>query len=349
MLNTALKIKTFDRLNANESEYAALNAFTNRIRAEQWPEDPPVKLEQTVRNFRFIPPFRDLTMWLARQGNEIVARAQIMIMRTEDNQHLADFHVDVLPELRRQGLAKQFLGFIAEVAQKEKRRLLITDTDSAIPAGEAAMNRLGGRMGIASHTNQLDLARLDRNLIRSWQERACERADDFELGLWDGPYPEEELESIIKLIEVMNTEPHGELEVEDWHLTPERLRQEEEARLKRKVERWAMYARDRKTGQFAGFTEVYWNPEQPENLQQAGTGVFPEYRSKGLGRWLKAAMIEHVLRDRPYVKRIRTGNANSNAPMLKINHELGFKPYKSWTTWQVDLDRVLEYLGMNPK
>ena len=26
--------------------------------------------------------------------------------------------------------------------------------------------------------------------------------------------------------------------------------------------------------------------------------------------------------------------------MLSINRELGFKPYKSWTTWQVALDRV---------
>jgi hypothetical protein len=30
--------------------------------------------------------------------------------------------------------------------------------------------------------------------------------------------------------------------------------------------------------------------------------------------------------------------------MLKINYELGFKPYKTWTTWQVELERVLEYL-----
>ncbi|MBI3460811.1 hypothetical protein HY009_07770, partial [Candidatus Acetothermia bacterium] len=75
----------------------------------------------------------------------------------------------------------------------------------------------------------------------------------------------------------------------------------------------------------------------------------PKYRNKGLGRWLKAAMLEKVLRERPQVKRLRTGNANSNGPMLKINHELGFKPYKSWIDWQVELDKALAYLGINRK
>jgi GNAT superfamily N-acetyltransferase len=114
--------------------------------------------------------------------------------------------------------------------------------------------------------------------------------------------------------------------------------------VRRKVERWTLFAREKATGKIAGYTEVYWNPERPENLSQADTAVFEEYQGRGLGRWLKAAMIDKVLRERPQVKRIRTGNADSNAAMLKINTEMGFKPYKSWKNWQIELDKVWEYL-----
>ncbi|MEM7738359.1 MAG: GNAT family N-acetyltransferase, partial [Deinococcota bacterium] len=60
--------------------------------------------------------------------------------------------------------------------------------------------------------------------------------------------------------------------------------------------------------------------------------------------WLKAAMIQRVLSERPAIKHIDTGNANSNAAMLAINQQLGFKPYKSETVWQLDISRLRAYL-----
>jgi GNAT superfamily N-acetyltransferase len=340
-----VKISAFDRINASASEYAAFHEFVNRVRAESWPEDPPATLEKTINDWKFIPPYRDLRAWVAWDKNKIIARSQIGVMRTPENQHLADFDVFVLPEWRGNQIAKRLLRHVVEVAQAENRRLLQTHTDSAIPSGETAVKRLGARMGLASLTNQLNLAALDKNLIRSWREQGEKRADEFEIGLWKGPFPEEELSKIIPLLEVMNTEPRENLEMEDWKLTPELVRQEEASHAKRKVERWVVYVRDRKTREFAGFTEIYWNPAEPETLYQGGTGVLPTYRNKGLGRWIKATMLEKVLQERPSVKRVRTGNANSNAPMLKINNELGFKPYKSWVDWQVETDKVFQYLN----
>ena len=38
-------------------------------------------------------------------------------------------------------------------------------------------------------------------------------------------------------------------------------------------------------------------------------------------------------------------NLDANAPMLKINYELGFKPYTSDAWWQIELDGVQQYLN----
>jgi len=51
------------------------------------------------------------------------------------------------------------------------------------------------------------------------------------------------------------------------------------------------------------------------------------------------------LEERPQVRRIRTGNAYVNEPMLKLNRELGFRPYRSMYIWQVDVSRVRAYLN----
>ena len=99
------------------------------------------------------------------------------------------------------------------------------------------------------------------------------------------------------------------------------------------------------TEKFAGYTEVVWNPNRPEIISQGMTGVFPDYRNKGLGRWLKAVMLDRILTRRPQAKFVRTENADMNAPMMKINTELGFKPYIAESIWQVETEVVSKYLA----
>ena len=56
-----------------------------------------------------------------------------------------------------------------------------------------------------------------------------------------------------------------------------------------------------------------------------------------------------MLKERPQVKYVRTGNADSNAAMLKINTELGFKPYTADALWQVTLQQAVDYLQSHPE
>ena len=206
------------------------------------------------------------------------------------------------------------------------------------------MNTLGAEKAMAGHTNQLVLAELDHALLTEWQSPA--RSEGFTLDFWTGPPPEADLEALAALTSVAaNTLPRDALDMEDMKITGEQMRQMEASMLASGSERWTLAARQTATGSFAGFTEVYWNPNRPQIVIQGGTGVCPEYRNHGLGRRLKAVMLGKILAERPLVRFVRTGNADSNGPMLRINHALGFKPYLSTTEWQVPTEKVLAYLN----
>jgi GNAT superfamily N-acetyltransferase len=209
------------------------------------------------------------------------------------------------------------------------------------------MSRMGATKGLESHIHQLRLSEFNHALGQQWIARGNEHAGAFELGCWSGGYPEEELEAIAALYEVMNQQPRDQLTVDDVHVTPAQLRQMEHYARANGSEQWTMYVRDQASSTLAGFTEVRWNPQRPEIVQQGNTGVFPVYRNKGLGRWLKAAMVHKIVREHPEIRFIRTSNADSNGAMVKINEELGFKPYMATCLWQVETEQAGNYLARN--
>ncbi len=346
-MDTTPTIEPLDLKTASDAELALVHDFFSKMRAERHPDDPPIPFAENLARWRRLPPFIHLTGYAAWNPDHtaIVGLGTVVIVNMEENRHLAQVELEVLPAYRRRGLGKQLLGLLAEAADREGRSLMLVGTHGRIPAGEAFMERLGAHKGLESHTNQLDLRDLDRGLLQRWLDQAAGQADDFELGLWDGEYPADQLDEIAALYEVMNSQPRGTLQAEDIHFTPEQIRQMQGQILATGADHWTLYVRDRASGALAGFTDVVWNPSRPELLQQGNTGVFPQYRNRGLGRWLKAAMLDKVLRERPQVRYVRTHNADSNAAMLRINHELGFQPYSSSATWQVETARALDYAG----
>jgi GNAT superfamily N-acetyltransferase len=345
-MNTNYTVQPFDILGASQAEYAALNKHINLIRRERLPDDPPISLDETINWLHNIPQYMLVKAWVVKHltSEDIIAEGMVQMLNMEENQHLAQFDIHVQPAFRRLGIGRQLLDSVTRAVHAEKRRLLLTQTYDSIPGGEAFMTRLGAQKGLIGHVNQLKIAELDRDLIRTWLNTASAQAAEFEIGLWDGPYPENQLQAITELVELTNQQPFGDLEIEDMHLTPEQLRQQEQLIFARGSQRWTYYILEKASGKFAGYTETSWNPNRPEILYQDMTGVFPEFRNKGLGRWLKAAMLNKVLMEQPQVKFVRTNNADTNAAMLKINNELGFKQYLASALWQVEIERVQAYL-----
>lgn len=346
MVNPSATIRAFDVNTATPEEIRALYTLhygPRGLRTEEWPDDPPRPFERWLTGLQTIPSFLTLRIWVAWQGEEAVGRSSLEIYDMPKNRHVANVHVGVIADHRRQGIGRQLLAPLAEAAEAAEKTLLLSGTDEAIPAGRALAERMGARQGMVERTNQLSLGNLDPVLMTAWRDQGP-RAE-YELGWWEGAYPEEEIDAVCDLMAVMNTAPRDDLEIEDQVWTREILREGEESMRQRHAQRCTLYARHRASGELAGYTEVYHDPSTPHVLHQWDTGVFPKYRGHGLGKWLKAAMVERVPRDWPDVRFIRTENANSNAPMLKINNAMGFRPYKDWIIWQVEVARVKAYLS----
>ena len=327
----------------SDTEAAALSQFHNAMRAEVMPDDPPIPLEEHLTNWRNPSPHEWFKTFIVTQGDSVTGFATAEWDTTDTrNPHMAWAGVSVLPEYRRRGIGKALLRVLLEACRADGKTRLMTATNGRVPAGRAFVSKLEAKLGLEEHTNQLLLADLDREYLeRSLREAPTEL---FELGWCIGDYPESELEEICRIMEVMNTAPRGEMEFNDFQVTPEQLRVEVEQFKITGLEFRFLYAKERATGRYAGFTQTGFHPNRPHIVNQWGTGVLPEYRGHRLGAWLKAAMIEHLERERPTVDRIRTGNADSNEAMLRINHALGFKPFISRTDWQLEVDATLERL-----
>ncbi|HSM26064.1 MAG TPA: GNAT family N-acetyltransferase [Anaerolineaceae bacterium] len=341
-----LNIQEINVREASHQEYQALRKLMDVLSKERQPDDPVVPLEETINQMKNLPSFVNLKMWCVWDENHenMLAQGNVGLIYTDDNRHLSHFDIIVHPASRRLGIGKQLLKLIAEAALADNRSSLLTDTNDRIPAGEAFMQQIDAKRGLEGHVNQLRIDELDQNLIRNWLERGSNNEDEFEIGIWEGEYPEEKLDEIVQLIDLTNQQPLGDLAIEEMHFTAEQLREMEKMDAARGNQRFTFYLLEKATGKFAGYTETVWNANRPEILRQDMTGVFPQYRGKGLGRWLKAAMLDRMLIIHPEIKFVRTQNADSNAAMLRINNELGFKPYMTSILWQMEISQVLDYL-----
>jgi GNAT superfamily N-acetyltransferase len=97
-------------------------------------------------------------------------------------------------------------------------------------------------------------------------------------------------------------------------------------------------------GAISGMTDVLTFVYEPGFVRQQFTGVHPSARGRGLGKWLKAAMLEHVRTMHPDTIYMTTENAASNASMLAINRALGFQLHRAATTYQFSREALTRRL-----
>lgn len=338
-------IQPLDPATADATTLAAIGRLLDSFRLLIDPTLRPLTIDEVRKRYGIAIDFiRTDYWWLPDDNGEALGWAYAeRWIGTKHNQHNLFADILVAPHARRQGIASAFLRYIADVAAAEGRSAIAGDVTDRVPAGEAFIRQIGGKLGMRHLTSELKTAEVDRDLLTRWV--AAAPTDRFELLAIDGVVPDELLEQYAELRQLMNTAPLEALTEEPVDWTPAQVRQLDEDRVERGHEVWLLIARERATGQFAGFTELLWNPFQPTRMEQDDTAVAPAWRGNGLGRWIKAVNMLRVLDERPEVERVRTGNAQSNEPMLKINRAMGFKPFWVFDIYELTLDDIQTYLA----
>lgn len=321
-----------------------LYAAAGPLHAEAAPDEPRRPVEQVLAFARGLPGDHDGAVIVARDdAGRIVGSADVTVQDMDGSRHVAHVGIGVLPGHRRAGTGRALLGAALEVAGRFGRDLLMGATRGTVPAGEAFARRIGAELGQVMIENRLDLRAVDRDLARSWVEAGPARAPGYHLEFVKGATPDRLIPNVIAALQILNTAPRDDLQLGDFTITPQRLKEEEQAAAAAGVERWAYYAVEDASGDFAGLTDIVVNSAVPERLHVGSTGVEPAHRGHALGKWLKGAMTLKILDELPAARWLVTGNAMSNDPMLSINRQLGFHASATVKVWQVSTERARAY------
>ena len=335
-----------DLATATDEQVAEVARIFQAMNKERTPEDPLTPIEAIVSRIRATTP----NQWSARFGARDASGKLVGIgfvgwnKDQPENAHARWTEVDVLPEHRRRGVGRALYRALVEACLGQGDDLVFFgQTNDRVPASGAFAKAIAATPGLPMKLNQLDLSEVDRAKVAEW---AKIDAPGYRLERADNVVPQRLVKAYLDAANAMNDMPKGELRFADQRFTEEQLRDRESWLKQSGMQWWLIVAVDEATGEGAGFTEVQHDERQGHVIWQGGTGVARPHRGHKLGLWMKAVMLERILRELPDAKFVRTGNANVNEHMLAINTQLGFRHAWSNTLWQLPLAEARTSLGL---
>lgn len=351
MVAAKVKIVPFDPKTASEGEWARFHAY-RRLRHEETDPEDPLSNDKTEEKWMKRPPpqSEEFRFAVVEEGNPDVQIGWLYFSvfkkdspSYETNKHLAWVDLEVLTPHRRQGIGKKLLAKVAELAKERDKSLIVSHCDE--DDGKGFIKAINAQVAQETRESRLHLNQVDWQVVENWAEEGPLRSPNSTLQWFTNRIDDAIIEDFCKILtQVINQAPRDELDVGDSISTPE-TRREWEARIV-DAGGTALTAITREAdGAISGLTEMGYFPDEETIIRQFMTGVKDAYRSRGLGKWLKAAMLLRVRDEFPQVKVVVTGNATSNAAMLSINERLGFKPHKEGIVAQITLESLEGYLA----
>lgn len=350
-LHPATTLERFRPHRLTHRELAALAELHNAVDRETRPDDPDRPATFIHDHYATLADALefDRQFWWVRSRSKVLGAATFSRRCTGDNPHVLHVELLVAPDARRRGIGTALLGKAVEAARENGQDVLIGMVTGEEPLveqpGGRFLWRLGGRPGLEHRIYRLELASVDLEELQAWERSGQERNPDVETTWRMDAFEEDELVAVSQLMQAMNGAPRGDLKVEPYIYTPQSVAERDRALHREGFQRTVLLARERATSKLLGYTMMLVDPYDDRLLRQADTAVEPAARGRGLGKWLKAAMLLRMMREHPSRSEVRTGNADNNDAMLHINHAIGFRPWLAHSVWQVSLEALEAALG----
>ena len=327
---------------ADRPGFPGLLAVRRAHDAEVWAGDPPVPAEELAGELFAPPPERRTWAWLATLDGEPVAAAHARAHLDGANDGTVRFEVMTLAAHRRRGIAHDVAATaLPTLAAAGATSVYAWPLDAA---GEAFCGHLGMTARQEDQQNRLRIADLDGDQQRRWIDEAPARGAGYRLVGWVGACPDERIELLARALDAMADAPTDDF---DWavpSLTADHVRHGERATDAQGYDlvRTLALAPD---GSAAGMSELMVSRLRPSLARQGDTGVVAAHRGHALGRWLKAENMRRALAHEPRIEVVETFNASSNDHMMAINRAMGFRPLRTFRTYQGTAADALAAVG----
>lgn len=300
---------------ASPAEWARFHALEEARFSEM--EDPPVAQTRREREDWFRTPLPDIVRRyeLVLVDGRLVGRLLLFEVPAKCR---VSAHGAVLRSHRRRGIGTAWLRTLLAAAETAGAATVASHSSEA--DGRAFLERRGFAGTRRHATNRLDLVDVDTALLDRWIATLAGRAPGVRLEVHRDDLPDPLVDDFVRL----TVAAAADIPTVDGGRDPDQVRRRILRNRERGVLRDVVFARA-PDGAVVGVTEITLRDAADATASQGLTGVLPNWRGRGLGKALKAAMARHLREARPGVAALETTNADDNPPIRAINDALGFR------------------------
>jgi len=339
---------TFDARRASESDWERFCAFWRLRAAEDHPGEPVQTDADRRRDVLRHDPLHDFHRVLAvDEHGEIVGSLTASFRREGAPGHapfapFIDAWGGVLQPHRRRGVASSLLR--ALLALMETHGKSVATLHAHAPEGHAFLQAIGASEKHRSVENRMPFDGLDWQALARWRTEGFAPAHGLRAEVHAGRVPYERLATLIgPMSALLDDAPTSNLARPPMRYDLESFAPWYAEMDRRGGDHYLVLLLD--GDELVAVCEASWNAQTPERMHQRLTAVSRQWRGKGLAKGVKAAMLQLVRERHPEVTLAITNNAEVNAPMLAINHRLGFAPYRHFGAYQLGTDSLRAFLS----